>query len=80
MAEPSIWVSVKDASEILCVDEQILEILREKGYLRPGAHWKSSNDPKQLPWKPKAFYLVDGCKEVLEYFKDNEVFTAQVAA
>ena len=47
-----MWLSEKEASEVLRVDEKSLEELREKGYLKPGFHWKSSNDPKQLPWKP----------------------------
>ena len=80
MAESSIWLSEKEASEVLCVEEQILNILREEGFLKPGDHWRSSNDHDQLPWRPKAFYLVSGCKEVLEYFQDKEFFSRQVAA
>ena len=57
MTEPTIWLSGKEASEMLRVDEKTLEFLREMGYLKPGAHWKSSTDPKQLPWNPKVFYL-----------------------
>ncbi len=78
--EPSIWLSEKEASEVLRVDEQSLEVLREKGYLKPGSHWRSSNDPKQLPWKPKVSYFISGCKEVIEYCKSNEDFFAQRAA
>ena len=80
MAEPSMWMSQKEASELLSVDEKILELLREEGYLKPGSHWRSSNDPEQLPWRPKAFYLASGCKEVIEYFQDNEVTSDQAAA
>ena len=80
MLEPSIWLPGKEASEVLRVDEQTLEVLREGGYLKPGAHWRSSTDPGQSPWKPKVFYLVSGCKEVIEYFQDNEVTSDQVAA
>ena len=71
MIEESIWLSEKEASEVLRVDEQSLELLRERGYLKPGSHWRSSNDPKQLPWKPKVFYFIRGCKEVLEYWQNN---------
>ena len=46
MIEESIWLSEKEASEVLRVDEQSLELLREWEYLKPGAHWKISNDPK----------------------------------
>ena len=80
MIEPSMWLSEKEASEALSVDEQFLELLRERGYLKPGAHWRSSNDPKQLPWKPKVFYFISGCKEVIEYFQNNDASFDQKAA
>ena len=80
MDETSLWLLDKEAIEVLCVEEQILNILREEGFLKPGDHWRSSNEHDQLPWKPKAFYLVSGCKEVLEYFQDNEVLSRYRAA
>ena len=45
--------------------------MRERDYLKPGTHWRSSNDPKQFPWKPKVFYFIRGCKEVIEYWQNN---------
>ena len=80
MVEDSIWLSVKEACEVLRVDEKSLEVLREKGYLKPGAHWRSSNDPTQLPWKPKVFYFISGCKEVVEYLQKNDDSFTQKAA
>tara|TARA_Y100001968_G_scaffold148636_1_gene135946 strand:+ start:1467 stop:1709 length:243 start_codon:yes stop_codon:yes gene_type:complete len=80
MVEPSMWLSEKEASEVLRVDQQALELLREMGYLKPGAHWRSSNDPKQLPWKPKAFYSVSGCREVIESSQNNDASFDQIAA
>ena len=80
MIEGSIWLSEKEASEVLRVDEQSLEVLRERGYLKPGSHWRSSNDPKQLPWKPKVFYCISGCKEVVEYLQKNDDSFTQKAA
>ena len=80
MAELSRWLSEKEAGEALRVDKKILERLREQGFLKPGSHWRSSNDPEELPWRPKAFYLVSGCKEVLEYFQSKEFFSRHVAA
>ena len=80
MIETSIWLSAKDASEVLRVDQQFLEALREKGYLKPGSHWRSSNDPQQLPWKPKVFYFISGCKEVIEYWQNNDSSFNQIAA
>ena len=80
MIKSSIWLSGKDASEILSIDEKYLELLRERGYLKPGAHWRSSNDPKQLPWKPKVFYFITGCKEIIEYWQKKDDSCAQRAA
>tara|TARA_B100000945_G_scaffold62656_1_gene46669 strand:- start:177 stop:419 length:243 start_codon:yes stop_codon:yes gene_type:complete len=80
MVESSIWLSEKQASKVLRVDEQYLELLREKGYLKPGLHWRSSNEPKQLPWKPKVFYFIRGCEEVIEYCKNNDAAFDQIAA
>ena len=80
MIEGSIWLSEKEASEVLRVDEKSLEFLRERGYLKPGSHWRSSNDPKQLPWKPKVFYFIRGCKEVIDYWQNNDKTFAQRAA
>ena len=80
MIEASIWLSGKEACEVLRVDEQYLEVLRERGCLKPGSHWRSSNDPRQLPWKPKVFYFISGCKEVIEYFQNNDISFDQIAA
>ena len=71
MKESAKWLSEKEASEALRVDVQILEFFREEGYLKPGSHWRSSSDPEQFPWKPKAFYLISQCKEVVDSWKDN---------
>jgi len=80
MIEASTWLSEKEASEVLSVDEQSLEVMRERGYLKPGLHWRSSNDPEQLPWKPKVFYFIRGCKEVIEYWQNIDDSSAQRAA
>ena len=80
MIEPSMWLSEKEASKALRVDEQFLEVLRERGYLKPGSHWRSSNDPKELPWKPKVFYFISGCREVIENCQNNNGSFDQKAA
>ena len=80
MIEPTTWLSEKEASEVLRVDEQTLEVLRERGYLKPGTHWRSSNDPNQLPWKPRVFYSISKCKEVLEDFQNNDDSFDQIPA
>ena len=80
MLESTDWLSGKDVSEILSVDEKYLEFLRERGYLKPGSHWRSSNEPEQIPWNPKVFYFLSGCKEVIEYLQNNNAYSDQVAA
>ena len=80
MTETFKWLSETEASEVLRVDEQKLESLREEGYLKPGSHWRSSTDPKQLPWKPKALYCINRCKEVVDCWKDNVTCFDQIAA
>ena len=80
MIEPSVWLSEKEASKVLRVDEQSLELLRERGYLKPGSHWRSSNDPKQLPWKPKVFYFISSCREVIESCQNKDASFDQKAA
>ena len=80
MSESSKWLSGDEASEFLRVDQKTLDVLRERGYLKPGSHWRSSTDPGQLPWKPKAFYCLSGCKEVIEYLMVNKASIDQIAA
>tara|TARA_Y100001968_G_C19143606_1_gene612645 strand:+ start:378 stop:620 length:243 start_codon:yes stop_codon:yes gene_type:complete len=80
MIDSPIWLSGKDASEVLNVNEKYLELLRESGYLKPGYHWKSSNEPEQMPWNPKVFYLISNCKEVIEYLLHNDASRDPVAA
>ena len=75
-----MWLSEKEASKFLRVEEKYLEALRERGYLRPGFHWRSSNESEQLPWKPKVFYSISGCKEVIEYWQDNDTSFDQISA
>ena len=79
MKDTSKWLSEIDAGEALSVDEKFLELLREIGYLKPGLHWRSSNDPGQSPWKPKVFYRISGCKEVIEFWQDNNARFDQIA-
>ena len=75
-----MWLSEKEASQVLRVDEQSLEVRRERCYLKPRTHWRSSNDPKQLPWKPKVSYFIGGCKEVVDSWKDNYASFDQFSA
>ena len=79
MTQSSIWLSESEASAVLRVDEKMLEGLREKGVLKPGYHWRSSNDPEQLPWKPKVLYCKSSFKEIIKYFVSTSSFD-QIAA
>ena len=79
MIKSSHWLSGEEASEVLKVDEKYLELLRERGYLKPGSHWRSSNETKQLPWKPKAYYFISGCQEVIKYRQHNYASINQLA-
>ena len=72
MTEASMWLSEKEASEVLRIDEQTLAVLRERGYLRPGTHWRSSADPGQIPWNPKVSYRINGCRDVIKYRQAND--------
>ena len=80
MSDPSVWLLEKEASAVLKVDELILELLRESGRLKPGIHWRSSNNPEQLPWKPKVFYHISRCREVIQKSVDMDDFYNQIAA
>ncbi len=80
MIKTSMLVIRKKASEVRRLDAQSLEILKERGHLKPRPHWIISNDPKQLPWKLKFFYFISGCKEVIEYLQSNNDSFDQIAA
>ncbi len=80
MIEPSMWVSKKEASEILRVEEKYLEKLRERGVLKPGLHWRSSDETNQLPWNPKVVYFISGCKEIIEYCLHTDFLFDRLAA
>ncbi len=77
MKESSTWVSEKEASQVLRVNQKILEICREEGFLKPGIHWKSSPDADHLPWKPKASYCIRLCKAAIEKRKNDNHYLYQ---
>lgn len=80
MTESTLWLSEKEASEVLRVNQQILEVLREGGHLKPGSHWRSSTDLEQPPWNPKVFYRISGCKEVIDHLYVDDCPWDQIAA
>ena len=80
MIEQGKWLSETEAGQILRVDEKTLENYRERGYLKPGKHWRSSYDPDHLPWKPKVFYCIRGCREFIEHLEKHGKPYDQIAA
>ena len=80
MSIESQWVSEKQVSEVLRIEQKNLEVLREMGFLKPGTHWKSSLDPKQLPWCPKVLYNIRCCKEFIEHWDKHDYSFSKIAA
>ena len=80
MIEQVNWLSQTEAGQILRVEEKTLENYRERGYLKPGKHWRSSSDPDYLPWKPKVFYCIRRCREFIENLEENDKPNDQIAA
>ena len=60
-----LWASSLHAAEYLGVNEKNLAILREKGFLKPGLHWKSAPFEQLRPWCPEAVYNLELCKKAI---------------
>tara|TARA_B100001248_G_scaffold32089_1_gene20721 strand:- start:113 stop:346 length:234 start_codon:yes stop_codon:yes gene_type:complete len=69
-----IWISSEMTAEKLGITEIKLSFLRENGILKPGLHWKSSPHGQKKPWKPKALYNINRCKNIINkfYFEEND--------
>ena len=69
-----IWSSSELTAEKLGITEIKLSFLRENGILKPGLHWKSSPHGQKKPWKPKALYNINRCKNIINkfYFEEND--------
>ncbi len=76
----SPWVSGEEASEKLGVSEAKLEFWREIGYLKPGTHWRSSQESMNSPWKPQVIYHLRWCKEEIDYWKSQDAPINDLAA
>tara|TARA_Y100001968_G_scaffold319311_1_gene350642 strand:- start:887 stop:1126 length:240 start_codon:yes stop_codon:yes gene_type:complete len=74
------WVAEKEASERLGVTEKTLQLWREIGYLKPGTHWRSSPSQQKVPWTPTVIYHVRWCKEVIDYWRDQDAPVSTLAA
>ena len=69
-----IWISSQLTAEKLGITEIKLSFLRENGILKPGIHWKSSPLGQKKPWKPKALYNIQKCKNIINKFYFEEKY------
>ena len=67
-----IWISSELTAEKLGITEIKLSFLRENGILKPGIHWKSSPLGQKKPWKPKALYNLEKCRNIINKFYFEE--------
>ena len=74
------WVAENEASQRLGVTEDTLRFWREIGYLKPGTHWRTSPNNKNVPWTPRVIYHLRWCKEVIEYWRDQDAPVSELAA
>ena len=69
-----IWNSSELTAEKLGISEIKLSFLRENGILKPGIHWKSSPLGQKKPWKPKALYNIQKCRNIINKFYFEEKY------
>ena len=62
----NLWTSAYLSAKRLGINQDELTLLREKGFLKPGLHWKSSPYGQKKPWNPEAIYNVNLCREVID--------------
>ena len=70
-----IWSSSELTAENLGITEIKLSFLRDNGILKPGIHWKSSPLGQKKPWKPKALYNIETCRNIINKFYVEENFS-----
>ncbi len=68
----SPWVDSSEASKFLGISESALELMVERGYLKPGTHWRSAPITQQKPWKPKCIFHCRWCKEEMDYWLSHD--------
>ena len=69
-----IWISSELTAEKLGITQNKLSFLLENGILKPGIHWKSSPLGQKNPWKPKALYNINKCRNIINKFYFEEKF------
>ncbi len=67
-----IWSSSELTAKNLGITEIKLSFLRENGILKPGIHWISSPLGQKKPWKPKAVYNIEMCRNIVDKFFSEE--------
>ena len=74
----NIWHSSNYAAKDLGTTEKKLSYFREKGFLKPGIHWKSSPYGQKKPWNPEALYNIEICRKIIEniYLEENHNIAA----
>ena len=70
-----IWISSELTAEKLGITEIKLSFLRENGILKPGIHWKSSPLGQKKPWKPKALFNINKCRNIINKFYFEEEYS-----
>ena len=70
----NIWESSAFAALEIGISEEELSKMREKGFLRPGKHWKSAPNGQEKPWNPKVLYNIFECKKLISKNFHDEQF------
>ena len=78
--DKSPWVNEEEASISLGLSEETLQKWREVGYLKPGTHWRSCPNEQPVPWKPKVIYHLSWCKEIIEYWREEDAPISSLVA
>ena len=74
------WVSGKEASQLLGVSEKTLEILRDRGYLKCGTHWRTSGEVSPIPWTQVTIYHLRWCREEIDHWLSRDAPINDIAA
>ena len=73
------WVTEKEASKLLGVNEETLRLWREIGYLKQGTHWRicsaeAGNNQQSI------FYHIRWSQEVIAYWREHDAKMSDIAA
>jgi len=74
------WVSGKEASHQLGVNQEALRVLRERGYLKHGTHWRCSKDLISMPSTTDVVYHLRWCREEIDHWLSKDAPINDIAA